>query len=88
MINDENIEYQDNQEVHLMNLLGSVLDLDEKDKVIIINLLATDLNLKPLKTVAKEQDKSYNGLKQYGEPVIICGKYFGISKIKDNNLPF
>ena len=88
MIIDKNIECQEKEEVHLMNVISKILDLTSEEKIRVINLLSTDLNLKPLKTIAAEQNKSYNGLKNFGNPVLLCGKYFGVSAIKENNLPF
>jgi hypothetical protein len=66
-----------------MNLFSDAIETNEEDQIRLINLLASNLNLKPLKVIAKELDKSYNGLKNYGNPVIIAGKYFGVSKEDD-----
>ena len=76
-----NNEFTENNKVHFMNVLTDSLELTQDDKIRIINILSTDLNLKPLREVGKEVGKSYNGLKNYGNPVIIAGKYFGVSKL-------
>ena len=76
-------ENTDNRKVHFVNILTDSLELTTEEQIKILNTLASNLNIKPLKVVAKEQNKSYNGLKKYGNPIKISGKYFGISKIDD-----
>lgn len=72
---------QGNTEVHFVNLLNDSLELSEEQQVRMLNVIANNLNIKPLKVVAKEVGKSYNGLKDHGNPIVIAGKYFGISKV-------
>ena len=58
--------------------------LSNEDMVFLVQFIASTLELKTISDTAKHRGKSFNGIKNFNDKVIIGGKKFIINKKKKN----
>ena len=77
---DMNIESVDMQKLQYYDVLDYVLTCDKEKQLMILKVLCNDLKLTNITKAKSILNKSYNGVKNFGEVIEISGKKFAILK--------
>lgn len=68
------------QKLHLRQVMEYILDCDIDKQSQLITLLSIDMKLTPISKAKTILNKSYNGVKQFGNTIKLGGKIFVILK--------
>lgn len=69
---------QDVQKLNLYEVINFIIDSDQDNKIKLLNLLVSELDLISVSGFKKTSTKSYNGIKNYCSTLKIAGKTFVI----------